>query len=97
MPAIWLALTTVLGNLVRSRIGFWIGAALTAWGVQAVSQNFVVEPALASIQQQIGGLGSVVVAWFAYLQVDKVITITLSAYAAAAAFSSLRLIKKPTA
>jgi len=96
MPAIWAALSAVLANLVRTRIGFWIASALAAFGLQLVATKFVVTPALDAIKAQVGTLGATGIAWFAYLKVDQGITIVLSAYAAASAISSIRLSKKTT-
>lgn len=97
MPAIWLALTTVLGNLVKGQIGFWVMSALSAFGLHLATQNLVVDPMLADIQTTMGGLPGNALAWMSYLRVDEGITTLLSAYAAAAAMSSVRLMKKPTA
>lgn len=96
MPAIWAALTAVLANLVRTRIGFWIMSALTAFGLQLVTSKFVVTPALDAIKGQFTVMGADAIGWLAYAQVDKAITITLSAYAAAATFSAVRLSKATT-
>jgi len=96
MPAIWAALTAVLSNMVRTRIGFWIASALAAFGLQLVTSRFVVTPALDAIKGQMGTLGANAVAWLAYARVDEAITITLSAYAAAATFSAIRLSKATT-
>lgn len=96
MPAIWAALTAVLGNLVRSRIGFWIASALAAFGLHIVATEFAIEPAVAAIQSQMTGMGATAVAWFAYLRVDEMVTIILSAYAAASAISGIRISKATT-
>ena len=96
MPAIWAALTAVLSNLVRTRIGFWIASALTAFGLHLVSTEFVVTPALDAIKGQFAVLGADPVAWLAFAKVDRVITITLSAYPAASTMSAIRISKKAT-
>ena len=97
MPAVWAALTAVLGNLVVSNIGYWIASALTAFGLHLVAQNFVIEPALDAIKSQMGGLGADGIAWMAYLRVDDMISTILSAYVAAATMSAVRLKKKAAA
>ena len=94
MPAIWAALTVILGNLVKNQIGFWIASALAAFGLNLVAQKFLVAPAMASIQAQMSGLGADGVAWMAYLRVDDMLTTIISAYAAAASMSAIRLRKK---
>lgn len=91
MPLIWGALTAVLGNLVKAQIGFWIASALLAFGLSVVAQKFVVAPALADIQAQVGGLSADALAWFSYLWIDKCITTVVTAYASAAALSAVRL------
>ena len=97
MPAFWLALTAVLGNLVKTQIGFWAMSLLSAFGLHLATQNFVVDPVLASIQSTMNGMGANALAWFSFLRVDDGVGALLSAYAAAAAMSSVRLMKKPTA
>jgi hypothetical protein len=96
MPAIWAALTAVLGNLVKTQVGFWAASLLSAFGLHLVTQNLVIDPMLSDIQAQIGGLGGTAVAWFAYVRVDDAIGVILSAYGAASAMAGLRLMKKPT-
>jgi type III secretory pathway component EscR len=96
LAPVWAALIAALGWLVRTQIGFWIASALAAYGLSLVAQNFVVTPVMASIQSQMAGLGGNVTAWMAYLQVDKMLTTIISAYAAAASFSSIRLARKAT-
>lgn len=97
MHALWAALVAVLGNMVRSQIGFWIASALGAFGLHLVAQEFVVSPALAEIQSHLNGLPATGLAWLAHLKVDRVVTILLSAYAAAASLSAVRLRKAPPA
>lgn len=95
MPAFWLALTAALGNLIKGSIAYWAVSLLAGFGLHLVAQKFAVEPALAEIQSNMTGLGSTAVAWFAYLRIDQAITIVLSAYAASAAMSAVRLRVRP--
>lgn len=94
MPLIWGALSAVLGNLVKTQIGFWAASLLTAFGLHLVVQKFALDPALSNIQSAANGMGPAALAWFAYLNGDKFITMVLSAYAAAAAMSAIRLRRK---
>lgn len=96
MPAIWAALTVVLGNLVKSQIGFWIAAGLAAFGLQLAAHEFVLEPGLQAIQDAASGMGADALAWFRYLRGDRFITIVLSAYVVASSFSAIRLMRKAT-
>ncbi|MEG3191615.1 MULTISPECIES: DUF2523 family protein [Novilysobacter] len=93
MPAIWVAITGFIG----SQIGFWIASALAAFGLHIVAQEFVIEPALNDIKAQMGSAGQLALDWFSFLKVDECISIVLSAYAAAAALSAVRLRRKPVA
>lgn len=96
MPALWAALVAVLGNLVKTQVGFWIVAALTAFGLHMVVSEFVLAPAMAEIQGAASGMGGDALAWFGYLHGDRFITTVLSAYVAASAYSGIRLMRKPT-
>lgn len=93
MPAIWAALTAALSVMVKSRIGFWIASALASLGLTLAVQKFAMQPVLSMVQQYWGGIPADVAAWMAYMGADRVITIILSAYAAAATMSAVRLRK----
>lgn len=73
-----------LSRLFFSRVGQWVLTALLFLGIQFGSQKFVVEPLRAAIQSSFSGLDSQSLAWMAYLNVDRAITIVLSAFASAA-------------
>lgn len=87
------AIGAFLSRVVASRIGYWILAALTFFGLQFVATEFVADPLLAQIQAAFAGAPAEILEWLAFLNVDKYITMILSAYAAAAAVGSLRLRK----
>lgn len=91
---IWAILSAVLGRLVATRLGFWVAAALGTLGLQIAVQSFAVEPALDLVQARFSGMPSDLIAWVAYLNVDKFITIMLSAYAAAGTLSAVKLRRK---
>ena len=88
MPVFLIPLLEVCGaflsRLFFSRAGQWLLTALLFLGIQFGSQKLVVEPLLSSIQSSFGGLSAGTVAWMAYLNVDRAITIVLSAFASAA-------------
>lgn len=96
MPAFFAALSVIFGNLVKSQIGFWIAAALTAFGLQLVTQNLVVDPIIGRIQSTMSGMGADALAWMAFLRVDDGIMTLLSAYAAASVMSGIRMTRKAT-
>lgn len=94
MPAIWAALTAALSFMVKNRVGFWIASALASLGLTLAVQTFAMGPALNMVQQYWGGIPGDVAAWMVYLGVDRMITIILSAYAAASMMSAVRLRKR---
>lgn len=96
MHILWGPLIALLGNLVKGQIGFWITAALAAFGLHLVAQEFVLDPILSQIQGASSGLGADGLAWFSYLAIDEFITAVLSAYASAATFSGIRMARKAT-
>lgn len=91
---LWAVLSSVLGRLVSTRLGFWIAAALGTLGLQLAVQQVAVGPAIDMVQTNFSGMPSDLVAWVSYLNVDKFVTIVLSAYAAAATLSAVKLRKK---
>lgn len=96
MPVFFAGLFALLGNLVKSQIGFWITAALVSFGLHLVANEFVLDPILSQIQAATGGIGAEGMAWFSYLAIDEFITATLSAYAVASSFSGIRMARKAT-
>lgn len=94
MPAWFLGIGAWLSRLVSTRIGYWIGAAFAFLGIQYVASEFVTEPLMAQIQSAFTGAPADLAAWLSFLNVDRYITIIMSAYATAAAAGALRLRKK---
>jgi len=81
-----------LSRLIFSRLGAWIVAGLVYLGVYLGTQNIVVEPLLDQIRAYGEGAPSGAVAeWMAFLNIDRSITMVLSAYAAAFAVSSAKV------
>lgn len=85
----WGGLLKGLGNLFQSKIGQWITAALLALGIGIATHQGIIEPALDEALDYIQAAGSdagqVAMQWFAFLNMDKAITIVLGAYASRAA------------
>lgn len=73
-----------LSRLVASRLGQWLLTAALFLGINFVSKKVAVDILVPQIAAHIGGMGALTVAWLAYLNVDRAITIILSAYASAA-------------
>jgi hypothetical protein len=85
LGAIWAALTAALGWLVRSQIGRWIAIALAAIGIQFAVTEGVMYPLIDYIASNASGGVGAATQWFGFFNVDRYITLILSAYASAAA------------
>ena len=79
-----------LSRIVFSRAGAWIATALVAMGIGFASHQFAVQPILDQIIAHANGAGDAV-AWIAYLNFDKAITMIASTYAARATIQGARL------
>jgi hypothetical protein len=85
LAGIWGAATAAFGWLVRSQIGRWVMIALAALGIEFAVTEGVVDPLIDYISATAGaGVGDAT-AWFGFFNVDRYVTLILSAYAAAAA------------
>lgn len=82
MGWIWTAFTKAGNWLVTSRIGHWIAIALGAVGLNFVAQEALIDPVLDVIKSNLQGGPGMAVQWFGFFNVDKYITLILSAYAA---------------
>jgi hypothetical protein len=86
MPAFIIAAFEVLGALfsriVASRIGYWAVQLLLFFGIQIAVNKFVAGPVKSGLSAAFGGVTADVIQWIAYLNVDRAITIIISAYAA---------------
>lgn len=92
----WLApIAAFLSRMIQSRIGFWVLSGLAFFGLQWGATQLVVGPLLAQIQSAFVGLPADLIAWLSFLNIDRYVTIVLSAYATAAGASALRLRRKP--
>lgn len=87
MPLVaWLVGTLVpaLSRLFASRLGQWLVSALAFLGLSFATQHYAVGPLRNLIASILGGAGEDAVHWLAFLNVDKAITIILSAHAVSA-------------
>jgi hypothetical protein len=71
-----------LSRLVATRAGQWLVQIMLFFGVQMVATHVVMGPVKAGLGAAFGGMPADVLAWMAYLRVDRALTIILSAYAA---------------
>ena len=94
MPAFVAWIVAGLSSLAASRLGSWIIGALLFMGIEMAATSFVVGPALAKITAAMGGVTGDAAGWLAFFNIDKYITIILSAYAGAAARNALFFRKK---
>jgi len=83
MPAIVAWIAAALSSLFASRIGSWIASALLFFGIELATYSFAVTPAITMIQNQFAGVGGDAIGWCAFFNIDKYITVILSAYGAA--------------
>lgn len=84
-----------LANLFQSKLGSWIAGAMVFLGIGFATQQAVIEPAIDQVQGYIQSAGSeagaVAMQWFGFLNMDKAITMILSAYAARAAIRAAKV------
>lgn len=90
MPIIATVLAA-LSRLFASRIAQWIASALIFFGLTYGSQKVAVQPILAQIQAVAGGLTSSAIGWAAFFNIDKAISIVLSAHAVRWSMSAARV------
>lgn len=87
----WGPLLAGLSRLFGTRVGQWILSALAFLGLNFVAQEFAVTPLLDQIKGSINGAPGDILAWVGFLNVDKYVTLILSAYATAAAAGALKM------
>lgn len=90
MPII-ATILAALSRLFASRIAQWVAGILVFFGLSFGSQKVLVEPILAQIQAVGGGLSAQAMAWAAFFNVDKAITIILSAYTVRLSMNAARV------
>lgn len=83
MPAIIAWVLAGLSRLFASRAGQWVTSILVFLGLEMAVREVAVEPIIAQIQTVASGLAGDAVAWLAFFNLDRYITIVISAYAVA--------------
>lgn len=87
----WGPLLAGLSRLFGTRVGQWILSALAFLGLNFVTQEFAVTPLLDHIKSSLNGAPGDILAWVAYLNVDRYITLMLSAYATGVSAGALKM------
>lgn len=81
-----------LSRLMMLKLGVWIVGAMVYLGIYFGTQTFLVGPLIDQAEAYaIGTLAGPVAQWAAFLNVDKFITMVLSAYTAAGAISATKM------
>lgn len=76
--------TAAFSRLMASQLGRWVVQAMLFLGISFVSTKITSGAVTPALQGAFSGVGGDVLAWIAYLNVDRALTIILSAYAAVA-------------
>ncbi|MGE8288532.1 MAG: DUF2523 family protein [Stenotrophomonas sp.] len=84
-----------MSRLFSTRIGQWFLSLLAFLGIQWAAQKFAVDPVLDLIKSAVSGAPAVIIEWIGFLNLDRYVTLVLSAYAIAAAGSALKMRMKP--
>lgn len=82
-PAVVGWIVAGISRIFATRLGGWAAAALAFLGLQWATHSFVMAPVIGQVQAAIGGAGGDAVAWLGFFNLDRYITIILSAYAVA--------------
>lgn len=77
-------LMAAISRLFSTRIGIWIATALGALGLSLVTQKVAMEPIMNMVRSSAAGVPADLAQWLGVLNVDRYITIVISAYTAGA-------------
>lgn len=95
MPALIFAIgswiVAIFSRVIASRIGSWIISALLFLGLSFGTQTLAVAPLTSLIRTYWASIGSDIVQWLTYCNIDRAITITLSAIAARAVIGGAKV------
>jgi len=91
----WGPLLAALSRLFSTRIGQWFLSLLAFLGLQWAVQEFAVDPVLNLVKTSFSGAPASILAWLGFLNLDRYVTLVLSAYSIAAAGSALKMRMKP--
>lgn len=76
------AIVAGFSRLFATRIGGWVAMAMIALGLSWVTTEAVMTPVIGMVSSAAGGLPATIAQWLGVLNMDKYISIVLSAYAA---------------
>ena len=76
------ALMAAFSRVMGTRLGQWIVTALGAVGLQLVVGNTVMDQVMNMVRSSAGGIPGDLAAWLGVLNIDRYITIVLSAFVA---------------
>jgi len=98
LPLLPLALGTIFSRLLTmyifSKIGAFIMRVVGFVGVQLATYNLILAPLIAQAEASLSGIGGNALLWIGFFQIDKCLTIILSAYTIAQ-FSRVFVTKAP--
>lgn len=77
--------TAAFSRVVASQVGRWALQALMFFGISFVANKITSGAVTPALQSAFAGVGADVLPWISYLNVDRALTIILSAYATVAA------------
>ena len=84
MPALAIWIAALIGRVFASRLGMWVVSALAFLGLQFAVHRVAVQPMMEHILSVTSGLSAEAVQWMAFFNLDKYISIIVSAYAVSA-------------
>lgn len=73
-----------LSRLFSTNVGVWIATALGALGLSLVTHEVAMGPIMDMVRSSASGVPADLAQWLGVLQIDRYITIVLSAYTAGA-------------
>lgn len=78
------AVMAAFSRLVSTRFGMWIATALGALGLSLATHEIAMGPIMNMVRSSASGIPADLAQWLGVLQVDRYITIVLSAFTAGA-------------
>ena len=78
------AVMAALSRLFASRLGIWLATALGALGLSLATQEVAMGPIMNMVQSSAAGIPAQLAQWLGVLNVDRYITMVLSAFTAGA-------------
>lgn len=89
------AIVGAFSRLISTRIGLWLATALGALGLSLATTHLAMEPIMDMVRSSAGGIPADLAQWLGVMNVDRYISIVLSAYTAGAVKRAI-LVKRAT-